>query len=32
MYELHSEHDFTAEPVAIEPGSPESLLAGLDVG
>ena len=29
MYELRAEHDFTAAPVAIEPGSAESLLAVL---
>jgi hypothetical protein len=29
MYELEAEHDLTAAPVAIEPGSPESLLARL---
>jgi hypothetical protein len=29
MYELHTEHDFTSVPVAIEPGSPESLLGRL---
>lgn len=29
MYELRAEHDFTSAPVAIEPCSPESLLAGL---
>ncbi len=29
MYELQAEHDFTSAPAAIEPGSPESLLAGL---
>ncbi len=29
MYELRAEHDFTSDPVAIEPGSPESLLAPL---
>ena len=30
MYELRAEHDFTTEPVAIEPDSPESLLAPLE--
>jgi hypothetical protein len=29
MYELRAEHDFTADPKAIEPGSPASLLAQL---
>jgi hypothetical protein len=29
MYELRAEHDFTSAPVAIEPGSPQSLLASL---
>jgi hypothetical protein len=29
MYEVHSEHDFTAMPLPIAVGSPESLLAGL---
>lgn len=29
MYELQAEHDFTSAPVAIEPGSPQSLLASL---
>jgi hypothetical protein len=29
MYELKAEHDFTADPKAIEPGSPASLLAQL---
>jgi hypothetical protein len=30
MYELHAEHDFTSAPVAIDLGSPESLLARLE--
>lgn len=30
MYELQAEHDFTSAPVAIDPGSPESLLARLE--
>ena len=29
MFEVRSEHDFTAEPRAIELGSAESLLAAL---
>ena len=29
MYELRTEHDFTAAPVELEIGSPESLLAAL---
>jgi hypothetical protein len=29
MFEVESEHDFTGEPIAIELGSPESLLARL---
>jgi hypothetical protein len=29
MYELQAEHDFTSAPVAIEPGSPQTLLASL---
>jgi hypothetical protein len=29
MYELGTEHDFTSAPLAIEPGSPASLLARL---
>ena len=29
IYELHAEHDFTAAPVVIEPGSPDSLLSPL---
>jgi hypothetical protein len=32
MYELRAEHDFTSVPVAIEPGSAESLLAVLATG
>jgi hypothetical protein len=31
MFELQAEHDFTSEPVAIEPGSSQSLLASLRV-
>jgi hypothetical protein len=30
LYELRTEHDFTAEPMAIEPGSTESLLTPLE--
>jgi hypothetical protein len=30
MYEVQTEHDFTSVPVAIEPGSANSLLAALE--
>jgi hypothetical protein len=32
VYELRAEHDFTSVPVAIEPGSAESLPAVLESG
>jgi hypothetical protein len=30
MFEVRTEHDFTAEPVAVEVGSVDSLLAALE--